>query len=234
MVEAKKYTDAQLRKALERVGKYCLEDELNCSGCGYDSCRHFAEALLEGRAEESMCVSYMRHVAHKKANMLIKTMPGGVVMVDNKLEIVESNKRFAMMLGEDIEKLYEDVPGLAKAKIESLLPSVDMFRKVLDKGTQALEKDYKINNSVVHITVFSIEPHRLVGAFLQDITAPAVAKEQIVNRARNVIEKNLQTVQKIAYLLGENASDSEVILNSIIESFQTDAADGDKNNAPKQ
>ncbi|ARN57879.1 [Fe-Fe] hydrogenase large subunit C-terminal domain-containing protein [Sedimentisphaera salicampi] len=219
--EEKKYPEHKIREALERVGKYRPEDELNCSGCGYDSCRQFAEALLEGRAEESMCVSYMRQLAHKKADMLIKTMPGGVVIVDEKLEVVESNRRFASMLGSDAENLYEQVPGLEKAKIEKLLPNADMFRRVIESLEQVLEKDVKINNAVLHITVFTIEQGRLAGAFLQDITAPAVAKEQIINKARNVIEKNLQTVQQIAYLLGENASDSEVILNSIVESFQT-------------
>ena len=37
--------------------------------------------------------------------------------------------------------------------------------------------------------------------------------------ARQVIQKNLKTVQQIAYLLGENAADSEIILNSIVRSF---------------
>jgi ferredoxin len=225
-LEAKRFTEKQIRGALKLVGKMHSEDELNCSGCGYESCRQFAEALLEERAEVSMCVSYMRRLAHKKADMLIKTMPGGVVIVDEKLCVVESNKRFAAMLGEDVEQLYEDVPGLEKAQLASLLPDTTLFKRVLAAGTGVAEADCNINNAVLHLTVFSIEAHRLVGAFLQDITAPAVAKEQIINRAKNVIEKNLQTVQKIAYLLGENAADSELILNSIVDSFGSKAESG--------
>ena len=34
-----------------------------------------------------------------------------------------------------------------------------------------------------------------------------------------MINRNLQTVQTIAALLGENAASTEVLLNSIIESF---------------
>ena len=41
----------------------------------------------------------------------------------------------------------------------------------------------------------------------------------MVKNARKVIHKNLETVQKIAYLLGENAGENEVILNEIIHSF---------------
>jgi hypothetical protein len=49
-----------------------------------------------------------------------------------------------------------------------------------------------------------------------------------------VIEKNLKTVQQIAYLLGENAADSEVILNSIVRSFrpeELDDSDAEEDNA---
>jgi hypothetical protein len=59
----------------------------------------------------------------------------------------------------------------------------------------------------------------------QDITQPIFQKEQIIGRAREVIQKNLKTVQQIAYLLGENAADSEITLNSIVSSFSPEEAD---------
>ncbi len=54
---------------------------------------------------------------------------------------------------------------------------------------------------------------------VQDITKPIFQKEQIIERARDVIQKNLKTVQQIAYLLGENAAESEITLDSIVRSF---------------
>lgn len=44
--------------ALARVGKFSREDELNCGACGYSTCREFAKALLEDKAEEAMCHTY--------------------------------------------------------------------------------------------------------------------------------------------------------------------------------
>lgn len=69
---AARHTEEEIKQALSAVGKNSPEDELNCSGCGYDSCRDFAVALVEGRAEENMCVSYMRRVAHDKATVLLQ------------------------------------------------------------------------------------------------------------------------------------------------------------------
>ena len=42
---------------LKKIGKHTVDDELNCGGCGYATCRDLAKALLDGDAEPSMCVS---------------------------------------------------------------------------------------------------------------------------------------------------------------------------------
>jgi len=41
----------------------------------------------------------------------------------------------------------------------------------------------------------------------------------VVEQTRAVIRKNVEIVQKIAFLLGENAADTEAILNSILHTF---------------
>src|ERR1035441_8033078 len=35
------HTESQLREALRSVGKHSADDELNCGGCDYESCRDF-------------------------------------------------------------------------------------------------------------------------------------------------------------------------------------------------
>jgi iron only hydrogenase large subunit-like protein len=223
-VEVKKHSDSQLNEVLKRVGKFGPEDELNCGGCGYDSCKAFAYALLDGRAEEKMCVGYMRQVARKQADALLRAMPSGVVIVDEKLKIVESNMHFAELMGSEVERIYSVIPRLEGAYLEKIAPFYDLFEQVMTKGIASVEKDIKFGSTILHVTVFTIEKYRLVGGILQDITVPEIRKEQIVNKAKKVIERNLETVQKIAYLLGENAADSEVILNSIVESFSPETA----------
>ena len=84
----------QLQEALRTVGKYSAEDELNCGGCGYDSCRDFAHALIARNAERMMCATYTRKLAQKKANALLQKMPSAVVIVDEDLKIIECNVNF--------------------------------------------------------------------------------------------------------------------------------------------
>ncbi len=226
--EETEYTEDQLQKALESIGKYGKDEELNCGGCGYDSCRDFAAAVISDKAEPQMCVSYMRKLASKKANALLRSIPSGVVIVNEQLRIVECNKNFVSIMGEDASMVYEANPGMEGALIRKVTPFSEYFRKVLETGEDIINKNIRYNNTVLNVSLFSIETHRIVGAVIQDITAPAIKKEQIMSRAREVIDKNLSTIQQVAYLLGENASETETALESIIQSFSADRVEKGK------
>ncbi len=224
-IETRSYTEKQILEVLKEIGKHEKKDELNCAGCGYNTCREFAISLLDDKSEKTMCVSYMRQLAQKKANALMKTMPSGLVIVDDKLKIVECNLNWAKLMGEETEMLFDVKPGMEGAYLERVIPFYKLFRDVLETGNDIIGKEINHNNSVLLFSIFTIEKYRYVGAIFRDITEPSVRKEQIIKKAKEVIRKNLSTVQKIAYLLGENASESEVILNSIIDSFSTDKID---------
>ena len=89
-----------------------------------------------------------------------------------------------------------------------------------------------MGDRVLRVMVFPIESGRMVGGILQDITEPAVEREQIIQKTQDVIRKNVATVQQIAFLLGENAAETELILGSIIESFQLPPARRPEGDAP--
>ena len=209
------YSEVQLVEAMRTVGKYSVEDELNCGGCGYESCREFARALIAGNAERMMCATYTRKLAQKKANALLQRMPSAVVIVDEKLKIIECNAGFLRLFSSENE-LPANLEG---STLGGVIPFSNLFRRVLDSGEDIVGHDIRYGRSILNTSIFTIEPHAAIGGIFQDITEPSAQKEQIIGRAQEVIEKNLKTVQQIAYLLGENAADSEVILNSIVQSF---------------
>ncbi len=225
-VEQKEFPEEQIKAVLAKVGKRKPKDEFNCGGCGYDNCRQFAVAVLEEKAEHNMCFNYMRKLAHKKANMLMEKMPSCVVIVDETLHIIECNRNFAILAGPDVEMIYDTQPGLAGAMLSKVIPMEQHFKKVLESGEDMLSQDITCRGAILHCSFFSIEKHHVVGGILQDITQPAVKKDEIIDKARRVIQENLTTVQKIAYLLGENASETELTLNSIIDSFASVPRDG--------
>lgn len=213
------YSDKILRQTLQTIGKYSTEDEFNCGGCGYDNCREFAKALIDGKAERVMCVAYMRKLAQKKTNALMEKSPSAIVLVDEELQIIECNQNFAKILGPDVEKAFKARPGLEGVPLQEIAPFYSLFKTVLDKGEDILNRDLRHKKTVLHIDIFSVEKNHVVCGIFQDITKPTIHKEAMIHKAQDVIKKNLETVQQIAYLLGENAAESEVILNSIIQSI---------------
>lgn len=206
------------------IGKSRPEDEKNCGGCGYNTCREFAQAIIDGKAESSMCVSYLRTLAQKKANALFRTMPSGVIIVNKDLMIQESNANFFKVLGLD-ELFGTDSLDLDGAQLDKMIPFAGMFKKVLEEGKDVLDKEFKYEAKYLKISIFSIEKHELVGAVIQDITLPSTAREHTISQAKKVINKNLDMVQKIAYLLGENAAEVEIALDSIIDISGVDSSE---------
>ena len=219
-VEQKEYTQKQIQEALKRVIKKSEADELNCVGCGYDTCRQFAKALIDGRAENDMCVSYMRKIAQDKTNILLKKIPQGIVIVNESLKIVDTNEKFASMLGEEVKALYDTNPGLHGADITKLVPFHKFFSSVLSTGVDVLEQDIRDGDNYYGLSIFSVQDFSLVCGILQNLHAPEVRKDIVLKRTQDVIMENMKVVQKIAFLLGENASYTEAMLNSIVESHQ--------------
>ena len=220
-----RYAEAQIREALRQVGKLSREDELNCGGCGYESCREFAAALMNQKAERSMCVTYMRKLALKKADALIQKMPSAVVIVNDALRIIESNGAFARLFGKGTADPAGTPASFDGVLLSEVTPFAGLFHSVLKSGEDLLDKDLRYQQTILHVTIFSIEKHAIVGGILQDITEPAVRKAEVIRKAREVIQRSLETTQKIACLLGENAAESEITLNSIIQSFSPEKPD---------
>lgn len=221
-VKKKEYSPEEINAAMQSIGKYGIEDELNCGGCGYDTCRKLAEALISKEAEPSMCISNMRRIAMKKANAILRCMPSAVVIVDSALLIVEANDAFAKMFAGDMYDFFKSRPeGMSGADLEKLFPCRDIFETALNLGSEIHKEHYPVNDRLYDITVFSIEQKQIVGAVITDVTKTEMRRDQIARRAQKVIRKNISVVQEIASLLGEHMADTEMLLSSIAEGYET-------------
>jgi transcriptional regulator with PAS, ATPase and Fis domain len=164
--------------------------------------------------------------AQKESAEIIATMLqnllSGVVIVDEDLKIYQSNKAFIRIVGEEAAMIDEVIPGLVGADLKSLLPMhfYKMFSYVLTSDEAIENKDVQFGEIKLGVSVFPIRSHKYVGGILRDMYTPEVRKEQVVTRLTEVIDENFDMVQKIAYLLGEGASKTEQMLNSVIDSYK--------------
>lgn len=216
---APEVTEEQLRNALASVGKFTPADELNCGGCGYFSCRDFARALVANKAEVEMCVSHLRQLAQKKSNALIRYIPAGVVIVDRHLRIVECNRRFAELFDEDTVLAYDSCGGLTGAELSAFADFSDLMAAALLSGGEVERHNQVCGDKILNISVFTISPNQSVGAIIQDVTSLELHREQVSEKARAVIRKNIITVQKIARNLGEHMAETEILLREVAGSY---------------
>lgn len=223
-----KYPLEEITRTLKKIGKHTIDDELNCGGCGYSSCRELAVALLDGVAESSMCVSYMRKIAMRKAAAMLRCMPAAIVMVDNNMNILEANEKFMKMFTGDMYEIFKARPdGLTGAAIDRIVEFSDIFRTILKTGKGLHKEHYLVGDKLYDINAFTIEPNEIVGAIINDVTQTETNREKISEKAKEVISKNISIVQEIACLLGEHMVETETLLNSIANDYD-DKAEEDK------
>ena len=214
------FSEAEIRKVLAKIGKFSVEDELNCGGCGYDTCRNFAKAMLEGKAEPDMCVSHMKHQAQRKANALIRCIPSPIVIVDAKLNIIEYNNEFRDTFWNEEEHadIY-DYDNLYGANLRDFISFTNLFSASLELEQDIHKEHVRHEDKMFDVVVFNIDKKQSVGGIIEDVTNTEMHKEQIAAKAREVIHKNLATVQQIACTLGEHMAETEVLLRSIAKDY---------------
>lgn len=198
------YSNKKLQSTIEKLNNSNLE------------LKETKEALKESEARARLEGQLAREASETTSAMLQK-IRAGVVIVNEDLRIMESNMSFVNMIGDEAREINEVIPGLKGAELKLLVPFHRLFSTVLQTGEDLLGRDTSLGDSILNVSVFTIKKHQVVGGIIRDLTAPEVRKAEIIERSKAVIQDNLETVQQIAFLLGESAAKTEKILNSIIQ-----------------
>lgn len=219
-VEEAQPDEQAMAHALSRVGKFAKCDELNCGACGYTTCREFAKALLAGKAEEAMCHTWLKRNFERTSNALIRYIPAGVVIVDGKGALRECNRLFAELAGAREE--FDALGNLEGLQVETFLPEfADLFAGAINHGSEIVKYRQRWRDRIVTVSVFPIARGEFAGAVVQDVTQNEGHREEVAAKAREVIRKNVYTVQQVARLFGEHIAETEVMLNEIAGAYES-------------
>jgi Na+-translocating ferredoxin:NAD+ oxidoreductase RNF subunit RnfB len=205
-------TEAELVKVLGRIGVASREDELNCGACGYDRCRELAAAVFDGMAEVEMCMPFMRRQAHR-ISLIMQYTANGVVQVNRDTMRIEfANPAF--------RRMFQCESGEIKGRPVAEVLQNDLFeRAAAAGGTWAGRGEVPACNLVYRAQIFPIEGEPLLAAVIVDISREAVARQEFervreatLDRAQEVITRQMKTAQEIAGLLGETTAETKALL----------------------
>ena len=215
-------SETEIMNILRQMGKFKPSQELNCGSCGYNTCREKAVAIIQGKAEISMCLPFLKEKAESFSDIIVSNTPNGLIVLNEQLEVQQINNsaRRIMNIRSASDVLGEQV-------IRILDPTV--FMNVLKTGCDVRDErvylaEYKryVEQSIVH----DKDSHLLV-AIMRDITDEQTEREkkenisrQTIEVADKVVDKQMRIVQEIASLLGETAAETKIALAKLKESIQ--------------
>ena len=214
-------SETEIMATLRQMGKVRKEDELNCGSCGYNTCREKAVAIINGKADLSMCLPFLKDKAESFSDNIINTTPNGIFVLNESLEVQQINRAALKIMN---VKSASDVLGEQVVRI--LDPKV--FMDVLN--THVSVKDERVflaeyNRYVEQSVVYDRESHTVI-CIMRDVTdeeCQREKKEKIAHRtveiADNVVDKQMRIVQEIASLLGETAAETKIALTKLKESI---------------
>ena len=214
-------SEAQIAEVMKKMGKLRPEDELNCGSCGYGTCRAKAIAILQGKAEISMCLPYLKEKAESFSDSIVSNTPNGLIVLNESLEVQQINEAARRIMN---IRSASDVLGDQVVRI--LDPEVFM-RVLTSKRAVRNERTYLAEyQKYVEQTVVYDPTNRLLICIMRDVTDEESEREkkesisrQTVEIADRVVDKQMRIVQEIASLLGETAAETKIALTKLKESI---------------
>jgi iron only hydrogenase large subunit-like protein len=110
--QKKEHTEEEILGVLRSIGKTSPKDELNCSSCGYPTCRDKAIAVLDGKANLEMCLPFLMEKAKSFSNNIVEASINPILVLNEDFSIQLANpaspRRNADQREEDVSsRLWE-------------------------------------------------------------------------------------------------------------------------------
>lgn len=214
-------SEAEIRDTLRQMGKMKPSDELNCGSCGYNTCREKAVAILQGKAEISMCLPYLKDKAESFSDTIVRNTPNGLIVLNEKLEVQQINqaalkiinvRNASVVLGDQVVRILDPT---------DFLKVLNSGRSIHNKRTYLAEYEKYVEESILYD-----KEYRLLICILRDVTEEENQRErkekishQTVEIADRVVDNQMRIVQEIASLLGETAAETKIALTKLKESI---------------
>ncbi len=214
-------SEEQISSVLRKIGKNSPKDELNCSSCGYPTCRAKAIAVIRGKANLEMCLPYLMNKAESFSNTIVEQSENAIVVLSPSLSIVLTNPRMASLLGarDGKELIGKDVSSFLDAEpFAEALSGRDISRRKVYLAEYGRYMEMSVS--------FDSQYQILIGVY-RDVTESeqkrkkeAEIAEKAASITTSVIEKNMRAVQEIASLLGESTAATKVALNELKDALK--------------
>lgn len=217
-------SETEIAAILRQMGKNLPSDELNCGSCGYDTCREKAIAILQGKAEISMCLPYLKDKAESFSDNIVSNTPNAIVVLNENLEVQQINLSALKMMNIRSEL---DVLGCPVVRILDPKPFMQVRDSMVSiRDERKFLAEYK---KYIEQTILYDKASRLIIGIMRDVTDEENERRkkeylgnQTVEIADKVVDRQMRIVQEIASLLGETAAETKIALTKLKDSIKNE------------
>ena len=205
--------EREIKCILAKIGKHKPEDELNCSACGYDTCRDKAWAVYNGYTDVEICLPYMRERAESLSYEIIQHSPNGIILLDSDFYIQDINDKGRELLG------IND-PHAEGRHAKDFFNLTDFIIAYNEKRNVMVEKMFvPSTGKYVDMAITYLKDQNMLFGILMDVSSQVnydmeinKVKMETLKTTDEVIKKQMRVAQEIASLLGETTAETKVAL----------------------
>lgn len=183
--------ESKIEEVLREMGKEDERKRLNCGACGYDSCKSKAAAVLLGRAEKEMCITYLVDKLKAATHRVVEESPNAIFMVKDGAIFYRNKKASALFKNGSEEKFVDDL------------------KQAFLKG-----QPIQLGSNLYYVKFFVLPEEGADVFLLIDITkekqqeeALRRIKKETLYKVDEMLSKQMRVVQEVAGLLGETVAE---------------------------
>jgi signal transduction histidine kinase/iron only hydrogenase large subunit-like protein len=185
-------SEREVEAVLKSMGKISEKNHLNCGACGYDTCREHAIAIVQGLAENEMCLPY----TIEKLHHLVDDLNTSNEKLASAREALKQSEKLAHMgqLSAGIAHELNNPLGIITMYANILLDETSEEDPIREDLSLIVEQTQRCKGIVGGLLNFARKNQvRLqdtqipgfIGKCLEEVIAPAHIEFRILNQMRN-------------------------------------------------
>ncbi len=219
-------SEEEIQEMLRKDGKSSLDKQLNCGGCGYKTCRDRAIALCQNKDTMNLCLPYLYQRTKSFSEVILRATPNYILTVDENMNILDVNRAFT-------ECFNVNAVDAAGMPVKDVIDPAD-FNYVLSTKNNIYNKivSYEKYHVITSQTLLYIPDQRCVMGIMRDVTLEEKirrrhdkVRQEAIDAAQKVVEKQMLVAQEIAGLLGETTAETKMTLLKMRDSISLDEED---------
>ncbi|MCC8062631.1 MAG: hypothetical protein LIO68_05240 [Rikenellaceae bacterium] len=153
---------------------------------------------------------------------LIRKLPAPSAAVGPGMNILLANAAFIRLGGYRAAQLAESAPALDGVPLNAILPReiCTVAETVHTSGEDTEREDIVLDGVPYTLSVYNIRRGELSIVLLRNLADPDIQVEELTARLQQTADRNIRMIQQIAFLLGEEVSESAKTIGSVIRALQ--------------